>query len=244
VDDLIDNIKYFHSGKNNFWVLHPTMEHKHIKSKCEVGKLNSSSFIFGSLSKLIQNLNYEEINNSKHFCLVSANQYFINKIDAKENINYVQFFNTENWDKTYNGKDSDKTIIGFPLKQPYGRWDEKNLYKEFEIETPMVGNWECNIITKEVMKLAKDNIDKALQYYPNTDMMGLFLPYMVLMSKQEWEFPAHFGTYDPSNRPKFNHLTTIEQVNKLKQEGYFSIKRVNYKKECQIKEYIRKNLMK
>jgi len=243
IDDIIENINYFHDNAD-FMVLHPTMNHPKIKFNHPLGQLNMSSFIFGPLSNLIRNLTNEEIEGFEHICLVSANQYFINTIIFEKGVNYVQYYNTENWDDVYNGKDTDKTIIGFPLQQPYGRWDEKDLYKEYGIELPMVGNWECMTLTKETMLLAKKHIDKCLEYYPDNDMINVFLPYMSILSGQKWEFPPHFGTYDPSNRPHFNWIITVEQVNRLFSEGYFSLKRVNYKKDCDIKNYIRTNIMK
>jgi len=243
VDDMIENITYFH-GDSDFMVLHPSMKHPKIKLNEPVGQLNHSSFIFGPLSKLIKTLTEEEINSFDHFCLVSANQYFIGDIEFESGVNYIQYYNTDNWDNTYHGKDTDKTIVGFPLEQPYGRWDQKNFYKELGLEVPMVANWECMTLTNKTMLLGKQYIDKCLEYFPNNDMINLFLPYMAILSGQKWEFPAHFGTYDPANKPNFNRIITEEQVINLKKDGYFSIKRLNYKRDCSIKQYIRKNLMK
>ena len=242
IDDMIENISYFHDNCS-FMVNHPNLTHDKIRTRHNPGTLNQSNFIFGALIDLIKNLSEEEINDYEHFCLVSANQYFINNIDFKKGVNYAQFLNTENWDSTYNGKDTDKTIVGFPLQQPYGRWDAKDLYKEFDIETPMSANWECLTFTKEVMLLAKKNLNTCLEYYPNDDLMNIFLPYMILISKQEWEFPPYFGTYDPSNRPNFNHTITKEQIIQKHNLGYCSVKRVNYKKNCELKQFIRENYM-
>ena len=242
IDDMIKNISYFHDNCD-FFVNHPTIEHPNIKTRHMPGVLNHSSFIFGALVELIKNITEEEINRFDHFCLVSANQYFINKIEFKPNTNYAQFLNTDNWDSTYNGKDSDKTVVGFPLQQPYGRWDIKNLYLEYGVDTPMSANWECLTFTKEVMRLAKKHLDKCLEYYPNDDMMNIFLPYMILLSKQNWEFPPYFGTYDPSNRPSFNWVITKEQIVEKRNNGYFSVKRVNYSKNCELKKFIQKNYM-
>lgn len=243
VDDLINNISFFCENPD-FMVIHPTIEHDKIRVRHMPGQLNQSTFIFGGLTKLILSLKEEEIKEFDHFCLVSANQYFINKVNFKKNVNYAQFLNTENWVETYNGKDSDKTIIGFPLQQPYGRWDSKNLYLEFNLTQPMSANWECLTITKEVMILAKHHIGKCLEYYPNEDMMNIFLPYMILLSKQEWCFPPYFGTYDPSNKPNYNSIITIPQIIEKRDSNYVSIKRVNYKKECELKQFIRENYMK
>mgnify|MGYP001580247372 CR=1 FL=1 len=59
------------------------------------------------------------MNNFDHFCLVSANQYFINEINFEKDVNYIQMLNTEDWESTYKGKDTNKEIQGFPLQQPY-----------------------------------------------------------------------------------------------------------------------------
>lgn len=243
IDDMIANISYFHNNCD-FMINHPTLSHPKIRMKHMPGPLNNSNFIFGALADLIKNISEDEINSFDHFCLVSANQYFINEINFDKDVNYVQFLNTDNWDQTYNGKDSDKTIIGFPLQQPYGRWDAKDLYKEYNIELPMSANWECLTFTKEVMLLAKQHLDKCLEIYPNDDMMNIFLPYMVLLSGQKWEFPPYFGTYDPSNRPNFNWIITINQIVEKHDQGYFSVKRVNYPKNCELKEFVRQNYMK
>ena len=242
VDDMINNISYFHDNCD-FFVNHPTMVHPKIRMRHMPGALNHSNFIFGGIIELIKNISEEEINTFEHFCLVSANQYFINDIDFKKGVNYAQFLNTDNWNDTYNGKDSDKTIVGFPLQQPYGRWDPKDLYKEYGIELPMSANWECLTFTKEVMLLAKKHLDKCIEYYPIDDMINIFLPYMILLSKQEWEFPAYFGTYDPSNKPNFNWVITEQQIIEKRLKNYYSVKRVNYGKNCQLKEFIRKNYM-
>lgn len=243
IDDMINNISYFHDNCD-FMINHPSLDHPKIRMRHMPGPLNQSNFIFGALIDLIKNITEEEINTYEHFCLVSANQYFINEINFKKGFNYAQFLNTDNWDESYNGKDSDKRIIGFPLQQPYGRWDPKDLYLEYDIDLPMSANWECLTITKEVMLLAKQHIDKCLEYYPNQDMINIFLPYMILLSKQPWEFPSYFGTYDPSNRPNYNSVITIPQILQKRNEGYFSVKRVNYKINCELKQFIRENYMK
>jgi hypothetical protein len=66
---------------------------------------------------------------------------------------------------------------------------------------------------------------------------------MILLSKQEWEFPAYFGTYDPSNKPNFNWVITEQQIIEKRLKNYYSVKRVNYGKNCPLKEFIRKNYM-
>ncbi len=241
VQDMIDNISHFHNNCD-FLVNHPTLTHPNIRLRHSVGPLNNSNFIFGAFEALVRSLSVDEINSYDHFCLVSANQYFINKIEFNKDVNYVQFLNTENWDSTYIGKDMPKEIIGFPLQQPYGRWDPRDLYKILGIELPMSANWECATLTNKAMVLAKEHIDTCVNLYPNMDMINVFPPFMALLSGQEWEFPKHFGTYDPSNtnQPK-NNIITIEQLEQKHKEGYYSVKRVNYKKECSIKDYIKTN---
>lgn len=242
INDMIKNISYFHSNCD-FMINHPNIEHPKIRMRHSVGQLNHSNFIFGALIDLIKSLTEDEISNYEHFCLVSANQYFINNIRFDKGINYIQYYNTDNWDMTYKGKDTDKTIQGFPIIQPYGKWDAKNLFKEYGIKTPMPANWECMTITKETMLLAKQHLDKCLEYYPNDDMINIFLPYMAILSGQEWEFPPHFGTYDPSNPEPKNWVLTIPQIEQKRSAGYFSVKRVNYSADCPIKDYIRNTYM-
>jgi len=243
VDDIIQNIMYFHDNCD-FFINHPNIYHPKIRMRHMPGLLNHSNFIFGGIIDLLKSISDEEINSFEHFCLVSANQYFINDINFEKGVNYAQFLNTINWVETYNGKDSDKTIIGFPLQQPYGKWDTKDLYKEYGIDLPMSANWECLTFTKEVMLLAKKHLDKCLEYYPNDDMINIFLPYMILLSKQPWEFPPYFGTYDPSNKPNYNRIITKEQLINKRSEGYFSVKRVSYSKTCELKDFVRQNFMK
>lgn len=245
VDDMISNISHFHDNCD-FIVNHPTLDHPKVKLRHMPGPLNYSNFIFGVLIELFNSLTIEEINQYEHFCLVSANQYFISDINFEIGVNYAQFNTTENFDDDYTGKDMSKTIIGFPIKQPYlfGKtWDDEGLYKELGIDLPMISNWECMTFTKEVMKLCKEKLDIALKIYPNRDLMNVYIPYMILLSKQQWEFIPHFGTYDPSNPQPKNHILSIEQVINKKEAGYFSVKRVNYSKNCPIKHYIRENLM-
>lgn len=242
LNDMIDNIQYFHKNCD-FIVNHPSIEHPKVKVRHLPGELNKSNFIFGAYEKILKELTEEEILSFDHFCLVSANQYFINDIKFEKDINYVQFYNTETWDDDYWGKDMDKTVVGFPLNQPYGRWDPKDLYKKYSLQIPMPSNWECLTLTKESMLLAKKNIDSCIETYYNQDMISIFPGYMALMSGQEWEFPSHFGTYDPSNRNQKNQILTIEQVDQKLSDGYFSVKRVNYKKNCPIKKHIREHLM-
>jgi hypothetical protein len=67
---------------------------------------------------------------------------------------------------------------------------------------------------------------------------------MILLSGQQWEFPPYFGTYDPSNKPNYNWVITINQIVEKFNQGYFSVKRVNYPKNCELKQFIRQNYMK
>jgi len=241
VNDMIENISYFHDDCD-FFINHPTIEHQKIKTRHKLGTLNNSSFIFGAFEKMIKSLTIKEINNFDHFVLVSANQYFINKLILEKNVNYVQFYNVENWDSKYTGKNFSTKYEGFPIKQPYGLWDPKKMYEIFGIKNPMASNWECATLTKDVMILCKDNIDTVTETYPNADLISVFPGYMVLKSNQVWKFPSFFGTYDPSNKIK-NSIIKIEQIDEKLKNGYSSVKRVNYSKDCQLKNYIRKNIM-
>lgn len=246
VDDMINNISQFHDNCE-FMINHPTLNHPKIRMRHMPGVLNQSNFIFGALESLIKDLTIDEINEYEHFCLVSANQYFINDINFEKGVNYAQFNTTENFDKDYIGKNMSKEIIGFPIRQPYlfGKtWDDEFLYKELGIELPMISNWECISFTKEVMNLSKKNLLTALRIYPNRDLMNVYIPYMILLSKQKWEFIPHFGTYDPSNPEPKNFIITIQQIINKRNEGYFSVKRVNYNKNCPIKNYIKQNFYK
>ncbi len=240
LEDMISNISYFHDNCD-FWVNHPTIKHDKIKSRHNVGPTDMSSFIFGAFASILNNSTIDEINSFDHFCLVSANQYFINTISFEKDINYIQFYNTTNWSGTYKGMHTPTKIEGFPLNQSYGRWDKKGLYIQLGIELPMASNWECAVLTKKSMLIAKQNLDIAQSIYQNCDIISLYPGYCALMSKQEWKFPPHFGTYEPSNphpHPQ-NHIITIDQVKQKRSDGYFSIKRVNFNKNCQIKKFIR-----
>jgi hypothetical protein len=242
LNDIISNINYFHDNCD-FIVNHPNIQHPKIRTRFIPGELNKSNFIFGALEEVIHSLSEEDIKSFNHFCLVAANQYFINMIELEKGTNYIQFYNTENWDSIYKGYKTDKTIIGFPLQQNYGRWDVKNLYKNYNIETPMASNWECACLTWESMLNAKKLLSICTTTYPNMDMMSIFPGYMALVSKQNWEFPKHFGTYDPSNPQPKNWLLTTEQIIQKYNDGYFSVKRVGYKKDCPIKSFIKRNFM-
>jgi len=94
------------------------------------------------------------------------------------------------------------------------------------------------------MLLAKENIDSCVETYYNQDMISIFPGYMALMSGQPWEFPAHFGTYDPSNRALRNQITFPQQVEEKRTSGYFSVKRFNYSRHCPVKQFVRETYMK
>jgi len=243
IDDMIDNISRFHKDCD-FIVNHPTMDHPKIFTRHRFGILNKSSFIFGAFEEIVSKLTEDQIKSFDHFYLVSANQYFINPIIVEKNINYFQFYNTEDWSNSYNGMNTAATVSGFPLKQPYGRWDDKNLYSVLDIPTPMASNWESGTLTQEAMLLCKKYISTAVNMYPATDLISLFPGYMALKTNQAWKYPAFFGTFDPSNRPQYNHVISQEQVIMKYNEEYSSIKRVNYSKDCPIKGFIRNNYYK
>lgn len=238
VDDLIDNIKHFHNNCD-FLINHPNIEHEKIFTRHNLGELNRSSFIYGAFVDIVNKLSYDDIESFDCFYFVSSNQYFMSDIIIKLNVNYFQFYNTPDWTNSYVGKDSDKTVIGNPLIQPYGVWDPDRLCDDLKVPTPMASNWEGAILTKESMKLCKDHIQTSIEKYPNTDLISLFPGYMALLSGQPWEFPEIFCTFDPSNKPEYNKIVTIEQLLTKKGQGYYSVKRVNYNKDCPIKTHIR-----
>jgi len=210
VNDMIYNIKYFHKDCEIF-INHPNIQHEKIKTRHTLGQLNNSSFIFGAFIDIIKTLTFDEIERFDHFVLVSANQYFISEMKLEKNVNYVQFYNVEDWEYKYTGKDFRTDYEGFPLKQFYGLWDPKEMYKIFGIETPMASNWESACLTKESMRLCKENIDIAINTYPNCDLISTFPGFMALKSGQKWKFPPFFGTFDPSNPKPKNWILTEEQ---------------------------------
>lgn len=242
IDDMIDNISRF-SINYDFGINHPRINHCKVITKHNVGPVDSSNFIFGAFVDIINKLSEEIISDFDHFCLVSANQYFINPLILEQNINYVQFFNTPNWGGTYIGKDTSPIYEYNPLIQHYGVWDDRMLCNELNIPTPMASNWEGACLTKEAIMLCKENINKAIDKYPNCDLMSVFPGYMALKTNQKWNFPSFFGTFDPSSNNK-SHLITIDQLEIKHKEKYSSIKRVEYGKGCAIKKYIRENYYK
>ena len=93
------------------------------------------------------------------------------------------------------------------------------------------------------MLLAKENINLCLEVYPDKDMISIFPGYMALLSVQSWQFPKHYGSYDPSNNER-THFATESQIDRKHKECYYSIKRTNYSKDCSLKNYIRREYMK
>ena len=117
------------------------------------------------------------------------------------------------------------------------------MHKVLNVPTPMASNWEHMTLTRESMLLCKKHIDVCVELYPNQDMISLYPGFMALLTGQEWKFPPFFGTFDPSC-PNKNWILTQEQINEKFNEGYVSVKRVNYKKDCPLKTYIKKEILK
>lgn len=238
LEDLCQNIKQFDSNAKII-INHPFSNHPYAKIKHIVQPVNSSQFIFGAFVDLLAYLkNYNC--DFDHLCLVSANQYFIGSFSPIKGINYIQFYNCENWSEKYNGKNFSNLYVGNPLIQPYGVWDSSRICDFFGIENPMASNWESAYLTKKTVRLCIENIDKCIELFPDKDLMSIYPGYMALKSNQPWQFPPFFGTFDPSNKiNNFNYIITEEQVKKKMIENYCVIKRVNYSKECPIKNFIR-----
>ena len=242
VQDMIDNINFYHKNCD-IVVNHPTLTHSKVSVRHRLGPVDHSTFMFGAFSEVFKSFEDSYVKQFDHFCLVSANQYFINNISFDKGVNYLQFLNHERWEDVYSGKDFDRTIVGNPIIQPWGNWDELNSYLEYGIQKPMAANWECATFTQETIFLVRKHIDRCLELFPNKDRINTFPGYMALLSGQEWRFPPHFGTYDASNPNPKNWIITIDQLSQKYSDGYFSIKRVNYSKFCPIKEFIRNNIM-
>lgn len=238
LDDICDNINYF--DKNCEIVInHPTSTHKNVKLRHIVQPIGTH-FIFGIFIEFLNLLNKEEYE-FDHVCLFSANQYLINSFIPIKNINYLQFYNCPEWDYNYTGKDFSNLTIGNPLIQCGFNWDENNMGFRLGIDNAMISNWEYAFLTKETINLCQKHINDCLQIYPYRDCIQLFPGYMALKSEQPWLFPPFFGTFDPSNKiNNCNWIITHDQIDQKHNEGYCSIKRVNYKKDCSLKEHIRK----
>ena len=81
LEDMIENIQYFHDDCD-FIVNHPNIVHPKVRVHHMPGTLNQSDFIFGAYNKILKQLSVEEIESFDHFCLVSANQYFVDKCES------------------------------------------------------------------------------------------------------------------------------------------------------------------
>jgi hypothetical protein len=93
VQDLIENISFFHKDCD-FVVNHPSLAHPKVRVKHKLGPPDLSCFIFGAFVEVLNILTEKEIETFDHFCLVSANQYFITPIRFEQDVHYVQFLNT------------------------------------------------------------------------------------------------------------------------------------------------------
>jgi len=240
LEDLCQNIRHF---DNNAQIIinHPTSNHTNVKLKHIVDPVDISPFIFGVFKEFLNYFSNNDLN-FDHLNLVSANQYYINKFEPEIGVNYVQFYNCDDWDHHYTGKDFPAVYSGNPIVQNFN-WDPRNLHKIVGVDNPMVSNWESMYLTYESVKLCAENLYLCDQIYPNQDRIQTFPAFMALKSGQEWRFPPFFGTFDPSNLVnKHNHIITITQVIEKYNLGYCTIKRVNYHKDCEIKQFIRNNL--
>jgi len=244
LEDMCENIKYF-DDNCEIIINHPYVDHPFVKLKHIVQPVNQSVFIFGVFIDLMKYLKVNKID-FDHLCLFSANQYMIRAFFPEKNVNYLQFYNCPDWDYKYTGKNFTNTTIGNPLIQ-YGtfNWDEKGLNKALDIENAMVSNWEFAYLTKEAIELCQEHLEFALNFYLNRDLIQIYPGYMALKTGQLWMFPPFFGTFDPSNKiNNHNHLITNSQIDQKYDEGYCSVKRVGYKKDCNLKQYIREKTYK
>lgn len=237
--DLYQNITHF-DDNCEIIINHPCSNfHRSLMSHI-VQPVNTSPFIFGVFTEFLDFLKEHPIE-FDHLCLYSANQYMINSFHPVKGVNYFQFYNTPNWDFDYTGKDFSNITIGNPLIQ-YGtfNWDQSNMNEQLSVPSAMVSNWEFAHLTRETVDLCLEYIDQCKTIYPNRDCIQLFPGYMALKSEQPWSFPPFFGTFDPSNRiNNHNLIITEDQIVQKYKEGYCSVKRVNYKKNCPLKQFIR-----
>ncbi len=241
LEDICNNIYYF--DKNcEIIINHPTSDHPNVKLRHIVQPVNVSPFIFGVFIDFI-NLplnNYE----FDHVCLFSANQYLINSFIPEKGVNYLQFYNCPMWDFKYTGKDFSNLTVGNPLIQYTFNWDHLEMNNFLEIKDAMVSNWEYAFLTKETIDLCRKHLSDCQLIYPNRDCIQLFPGYMALKAEQPWMFPPFFGTFDPSNKiNECNWIITEQQIDQKHKDGYCSIKRVNYGKDCPLKEHIRRTIM-
>jgi hypothetical protein len=243
LEDLYQNIKHF--DKNcEIIINHPSVEHPNVKIRHVVQPVNVSPFIFGVFTEFLKYIKKNPIE-FDHVCLFSANQYMINNFKPEKHVNYLQFYNCPDWDFKYTGKDFTNTTIGNPLIQ-YGtfNWDQKGMNEILQIPNAMVSNWESAYLTKEAIELSQKYLPDCESIYPGRDCIQLFPGYMALKTGQTWMFPPFFGTFDPSNKiNNHNSIITKEQIDQKLKEGYSLIKRVNYSKDCPLKEYIRSTII-
>lgn len=241
LEDICQNIMYF---DNNCEIIinHPTSNHPKVVLRHWVQPVNQSSFIFGVFTEFLNNTYCKTIK-FDHLCLFAANQYMINRFFPLSGVNYLQYYNTPNWDFDYDGKNFSNITIGNPLIQYQTfNWDLDNLHQKLDIPTPMVSNWEFAHLTKEAVDLCYRFIQECQHIYPTRDCIQLFPGYMALKTEQPWFFPPFFGTFDPSNRANnHNWIITEQQIQQKHNEGYCSVKRVNYTKNCPLKQFIREN---
>ena len=239
LEDICQNIKHFDSNAQII-INHPKSSHPNSLLKHEVGVVDHSYFIFGVFIEFLNYIKDKKLD-FDHVCLFSANQYMINSFYPIKGINYLQFYTTDDWDFKYTGKDYSNLTYGTPLMQyKYIDWEPERLDLLLGVEYAMVSNWESAYITKETIKLCIENLDTCLSVYPNKDRIQTYPGYMALKTGQPWLYPPFFGTFDPSNRINgHNRIITQQQVIQKYNEGYCSVKRAGYTKNCLIKEFIR-----
>jgi hypothetical protein len=258
LNDLCKNIRYF-NPEAKIIINHPEVDHPDVLLRYRLHEIDTSRHVFGVFVELLKYLKQNPIK-FDHVSWISANQYMINNFKPEKHVNYLQFFNHPEWEYNYTGKDYPNRIFGRPYegmqyemsKTRNEIYDPKDYYKELGIENPMCHNWEFAFLTKKAIDFCQKNIDRVCDLYPigeyGCDRSMSFAGYMALLTKQEWRFPPIFGTYDPSNKlredGRFSKMCTLDQIIQKRNEGYASVKRVNYKMDCPLKDYIRTNFMK
>jgi hypothetical protein len=243
LEDMCLNILHF-NDKAQIIINHPTATHENVKLRHIIQPVNQSTFIFGAFIELLKYIDNHSLE-FDHLCLYSANQYMINHFMPIKGINYLQFYNCPDWDYKYTGKDFTNLRIGNPLIQ-YGtfNWDPAGMDQILSVDGAMVSNWEFAHLTNETIKLCTQYINECIKIYPNQDKIQTFPGYMAIKTGQPWLFPPFFGTFDPSNRINgHNWIITEEQINQKFKEGYASVKRVNYTKDCPLKSYIKEHII-
>ena len=86
LNDMIDNIKHYHNDCD-FLVNHPTIIHPKVRTRHNIGTLNQCNMVYGVFIEMVRSITEEELNKYDHFCMVAANQYFINKIEFNKKSN-------------------------------------------------------------------------------------------------------------------------------------------------------------